>query len=63
MTMSDIFDGTEDAKTAIRAAVQYLLNGVSGTARGEMVRDIVEIVRQVADGPQPDPLDDGLPGG
>ncbi len=26
--MSDYFDGTEDAKTAIRAAVQYLLKRV-----------------------------------
>jgi hypothetical protein len=37
-----------------------------GNARGNMVREIIEIVRQVANGLPPgqsDPLDDDLPGG
>jgi hypothetical protein len=60
------FAGAADAKAEIRAAVQYLLNGVSVGARGDIVRDIIEIVRQVANGSPPgqsDPLDDDLPGG
>ena len=60
------FGRAEDAKAEIRAAVRYLLSGVSGSARADMVRDIIEIVRQVANGlppGQPDPLDDDLPGG
>ena len=66
MTMSDIFDGTEDAKTAIRAAVQYLLKESSGRDRGDIVREIVEIVMEEARGLAPgsrDPFDDELPGG
>jgi hypothetical protein len=60
------FAGPDDAKAEIRAAVDYLLNGVSGIARGDIVREIIEIVRNVENGlrpEQPDPLDDGLPGG
>jgi hypothetical protein len=38
------FVGARDAKAEIRAAVRYLLSGVSGSARGDMVRDIIEIV-------------------
>jgi hypothetical protein len=44
----------------------YLLRGATGSARGDIVREIIEIVRQVASGlpsGQPNPLDDGLPGG
>jgi hypothetical protein len=70
LIMPDHFDWDfhepRDAKAEIRAAVKHLLSGVSGSARGDMVRDIIEIVRQVANGlpqgPQ-DPLDDDLPGG
>ena len=54
------------AKAEIRAAVRYLLSGVSGSARGDIVREIIEIVRQLASGLPPrqsDPLDDDLPGG
>jgi hypothetical protein len=60
------FGEPRDAKAEIRAAVQYLLSGVSGNARGDMVRDIIDIVRQVANGlppGKPDPLDDDLTGG
>ena len=66
MTMSDIFDGTEDAKTAIRAAVRYLLEGAAGNDRGDIVREIIEIVSEVARGLAPggqDPFEDELPGG
>src|SRR4029077_14214446 len=44
----------------------YLLRGATGSARGDIVREIIEIVRQVASGlpsEQPNPLDDGFPGG
>jgi hypothetical protein len=60
------FGEPRDAKAEISAAVRHLLSGVSGSARADMVRDIIEIVRQVANGlppGQPDPLDDDLPGG
>jgi hypothetical protein len=60
------FGDADDAKAEIRAAVRYLLSGVSGSARGDIVREIIEIVRQVANGlpfSQSDPLDDDLPGG
>ena len=48
--MSDIFDGTEDAKTAIRAAVQYLLKESPGSDRGDIVREIIEMVKEVVRG-------------
>jgi hypothetical protein len=60
------FSDKDDAKAEIRAAVEYLLRGAAGSARGDIVREIVDIVRQVADGlppGQPDPFDDDLPGG
>jgi hypothetical protein len=46
---------------ALRAAVRYLLRGTSDGIRGDVVQEIITIVRQVAAGPppgQPDPLDD-----
>ena len=55
-----------DAKAEIRAAVGYLLRGATGGARGDIVQEIIAIVRQVAGGLPPEPpnsLDDGLPGG
>jgi hypothetical protein len=67
--MSDEFDrdfGADDAKAEIRAAVRYLLKDASGNDRGNIVREIIEIVRQVANGLPPgqaDPFDDDLPGG
>ena len=60
------FVDKDDAKAEIRAAVEYLLRGTVGSARRDTVREIIEIVRDVANGQtseQPDPLDDGLPGG
>jgi hypothetical protein len=60
------FDDTDDAKAGIRAAVAYLLNGVAGSDRGDIVREIIELVNEVARGLPPggqDPLDDGMPGG
>ena len=60
------FTNRDDAKAEIRAAVEYLLRDASGNARGDIVRDVIEIVQQVANGlppGPPDPLDDDLPGG
>ena len=53
------FSGADDAKAEIRAAVQYLL--ITGGARGDIVQEIIMIVRNVASGESPDPLHDGLP--
>jgi hypothetical protein len=70
MSMSDQddweFAGPDDAQAEIRAAVGYLLRGATGGARGDIVQEIIAIVRQVASGLPPEqgnPLDDGLPGG
>ena len=60
------FAGPDDAKAEILAAVGYLLRGATGGARGDIVQEIIAIVRQVASGLPPEPsnaLDDGLPGG
>ena len=60
------FSDKDDAKAEIRAAVEYLLRDVTGGTRGDIVQEIIAIVRDVANGlppEQPDPLDDGLPGG
>jgi hypothetical protein len=60
------FAGADDAKAQIRAAVGYLLKGATGPARDIVALEITEIVRQIARGlppEQPNPLDDGLPGG
>jgi hypothetical protein len=60
------FSGEDDAKAQIRAAVRYLLEGAAGTDRGDIVRQIIEIVNEIARGLPPDgqdPLDDGMPGG
>src|SRR6266576_6136361 len=52
MSMSDqddwAFAGPDDAKAEIRAAVEYLLRGATGGARGDIVQEIIAIVRQVA---------------
>jgi hypothetical protein len=68
--MSDDFDwefaNRDDAKAVIRAAAGYLLKDVSGGDRGDIMREIVEIVNEVAQGLPPgqqDPLDDDMPGG
>jgi hypothetical protein len=60
------FAGDDDAKMTIRAAIRYLLKGATGGARGDIVQEIITIVRQVSNGlppEQPDPLDDDVPGG
>jgi hypothetical protein len=60
------FAGPNDAKTEIRAAVAYLLRGATGGTRGDIVQQIIAIVRQVASGLPPEQgnaLDDGFPGG
>ena len=68
--MSDEIDwnsvNEDDVKADLRALARYLLQNATGKARGDMVREIIEIVRQVADGLPPGqsaPLDDDLPGG
>src|SRR3981189_3227212 len=71
MSMSDQDDwnfvNADEAKTEIRAAVEYLLRGAAtGGARGDVVQEIIAIVRDVAHGlpaGPPDPLDDDMPGG
>jgi hypothetical protein len=58
------FAGADDAKATIRAAVRYLLKGAAGSDRGDIAREIIEIVNEVARGlPPGDPFDDELPGG
>jgi hypothetical protein len=60
------FSCADDAKADIRAAVGYLLRGATDGVHGDIVQEIISIVRQVASGlppGQPNSLDDGLPGG
>ena len=60
------FAGADDAKMTIRAAIRYLLKGATGGARGDIVQEIITIVRKIsAESPlaRPDPLDDDPPGG
>ena len=68
--MSDESDWTfvdkDDAKAELRAAVEYLLRGAAGADRGDIVQEIIAIIRDVANGVPsgwPDALDDGTPGG
>ena len=42
------FADKDDAKAEIRAAVEYLLKGTTGGARGDIVQEIIAIVRDVA---------------
>jgi hypothetical protein len=56
------FNDEDDAEAEIR----YLLEGIAGTDRGDIVREIIAIVNEVARGLPPsaeDPPDDGMPGG
>lgn len=57
------FAGDDDARAEIGAAVRYLLKDAAGSARGDIVGDIIEIVRDVANGLLPpqhrNPLDAG----
>jgi hypothetical protein len=57
------FASKDEAKADIRAAVEYLLRDAVGSARTDIVREIIEIVREIANGEQHNPLDDGFPGG
>ena len=57
------FADKDDAKAKIGAAVAYLLRDTTGGARGDIVQEILAIVRQVASGEQSNPLDDDMPGG
>ena len=60
------FAGADDAKVTIRAAVRYLLRGTTDGVRGDVVQEIITIVRQVSNerSPgRPGPLDDDMPGG
>jgi hypothetical protein len=68
--MSDLDDwefvDDEDAKMTIRAAIRYLLKGTTDGVRGDIVQQIISIVRQVSIEPptgQTGPLDDDMPGG
>jgi hypothetical protein len=47
------FAGDDDAKAEIGAAVRYLLKDVTGSARENIVRQINEIVGDIAGGPLP----------
>jgi 3-methyladenine DNA glycosylase AlkD len=42
------FGGPNDAETRIRAAVGYLLREAAGSARADIVREIIAIVNEVA---------------
>jgi hypothetical protein len=60
------FAGPDDAKAEIRAALEYLLRGATGGDRGDIVQEIIAIVRQVASGLPPETaksLEDDMPGG
>ena len=61
------FSSAGDAKAELRAAVGFLLKDAAGGDRGDVVREIIAIVNEVARGLPPgggqDPLDDGMPGG
>jgi hypothetical protein len=49
------FADHDDAKVTIRAAVEYLLRGTTGGTtdgvRGDIVQEIISVVRQFANGP------------
>jgi hypothetical protein len=53
--------GADDAKVEIAGAVRYLLKDATDSARGDIVREIIEIVHDVANGlllpRHPNPLD------
>jgi hypothetical protein len=61
------FVNADEAKTEIRAAVEYLLRGAAtGGTRGDIVQEIIAIVRQVASElplEHGNSLHDGMPGG
>ena len=53
--------GLVSQQSQVRAAVRYLLKGTAGGARGDIVQEIIMIVRNVATGESSHSLDDGLP--
>jgi len=59
------FCDSDNAKAQIRAAVGYLLKGVPGSGREDIICEVIAIVNSVARGLPcgQDPLDDGMPGG
>jgi hypothetical protein len=60
------FADKDEAKAEIRAAAEYLLRDATGGARGDIVQEILAIVRDAANGlpaRETDPLDDDMPGG
>jgi hypothetical protein len=68
--MSDYYDwdfaGDDDAKVTIHAAVRYLLRDVAGSDRGDIISEIIEIVREAAQAVPPqrtNPFEDDAPGG
>ena len=69
-TMSDqdalAFEGADDAKVTIGAAVRYLLKGATASDRDDVVAEIIKVVRQAVHEAPPDssdPFEDELPGG
>jgi hypothetical protein len=44
------FADKDDAKAEIRAAVEYLLRDATGGARGDIMQEIIAIVRDAANG-------------
>jgi hypothetical protein len=54
------FAGDHDAKAEIGAAVRYLLKDATGRTRGDTVREIIEIVHDVANGLLPPQHEDRL---
>ena len=57
------FNDADDAKAEIRAAVRYLLRNAADSDRGDIVRQIAAILSEEARSLDPDPLDEGMPGG
>jgi hypothetical protein len=49
------FADNDHAKAEIRAAVTYLLREAAGSARGDIARDIIDLVHEAANGSHPAP--------
>jgi hypothetical protein len=47
------FADNDEARAEIGVAVRYLLKDANGSARGDMARDIIDLVQEVANGLQP----------
>jgi hypothetical protein len=45
------FANEAEAKAELRAAAEYLLRGATAGARGDIVEEIIAMVRDVANGP------------